>query len=218
MDDAIDKLNRYFDNVFEKVIYFDGSKTAVFRPDSYMLLADVVLTFTKWTDDYRVDLRNPSILAKGINSELKYTGRLLGFHRCTLFFDSTLFGIIQVTNPVVALGTSTGGPYIKLKLMSFYLLLFLFFILLTASIESFNLKLSDDDPVIDNIKTSLTDYNKTVSIENYPQFQEMENAFVVMFPTLTFAGLVFPAYVTFKREAGHRFVAKGKNVFGSKNY
>ena len=81
VDDAIDKLNRYFDNVFEKVIYFDGSKTAVFRPDSYMLLADVVLTFTKWTDDYRVDLRNPSILAKGISFGLIRTGRLLGFYR-----------------------------------------------------------------------------------------------------------------------------------------
>ena len=58
--------------------------------------------------------------------------------------------------------------------------------------------------ILDQIKTSLTDYTQTVSIENYPQFQEMENAFVVIFPTLTLAGLIFPAYVTFKRELGHR--------------
>ena len=58
----------------------------------------------------------------------------------------------------------------------------------------------------DQIKTSLVDYTNTVSIENYPQFQEMETAFVVIFPTLTFCGLIFPAYVTFKRESGHRSV------------
>jgi hypothetical protein len=82
------------------------------------MLADIVLTFTDWTDNYRVDLINPSIL--------------------------------------------------------------------------------------DSIKYSLKLYNDTVSIENYPQFQEMENAFVVMFPIFTFAGLIFPAYVTLKREEGHR--------------
>ena len=91
----------------------------MFRPNGFIMLADVVLTFTKWTDDFRVDLTKPSIL--------------------------------------------------------------------------------------DNIKLSLKSYNNTVSIENYPQFQEMENAFVIMFPTLTFAGLIFPAYVTFKRESGHRY-------------
>ena len=60
--------------------------------------------------------------------------------------------------------------------------------------------------ISDQIKTSLVDYTNTVSIENYPQFQEMETAFVVIFPTLTFCGLIFPAYVTFKRESGHRSV------------
>ena len=58
--------------------------------------------------------------------------------------------------------------------------------------------------ILDSIKSALDTYEDTVSIENYPQFQEMENAFVVMFPALTFAGLIFPAYVTFKRESGHR--------------
>ena len=65
---------------------------------------------------------------------------------------------------------------------------------------------NDKKYILDQIKTSLVDYTNTVSIENYPQFQEMETAFVVIFPTLTFCGLIFPAYVTFKRESGHRSV------------
>ena len=40
-------------------------KAAVFRRNAGpydSMLADVVLTFTDWTDDFRVDLKNPSIL------------------------------------------------------------------------------------------------------------------------------------------------------------
>lgn len=140
IENSINKLNRYFDNIFENVHYFDGAQAAVFRPGSLRsdgsMLADVVLTFTEWTDDFRVDLTKPSILGK-------------------------LSAALQIS------------------------LLFLMF-------------------YQDQIKTSLADYTETVSIENYPQFQEMENAFVVIFPIMTFLGLIFPAYVTFKRESGHR--------------
>lgn len=66
------------------------------------------------------------------------------------------------------------------------------------------LTLRDFNALLDQIKTSLADYTEKVSIENYPQFQEMENAFVVIFPIMTALGLIFPAYVTFKRESGHR--------------
>jgi hypothetical protein len=60
--ESIDKLNRYFDNLFEDVTNFDGSRAAVFRPHSGYLLADVVLTFTEWTDNWRIDLQRPSIM------------------------------------------------------------------------------------------------------------------------------------------------------------
>ena len=68
VENSINKLNRYFDNIFENVHYFDGAQAAVFRPGSTRsdgsMLADVVLTFTEWTDDFRVDLTRPSILGK----------------------------------------------------------------------------------------------------------------------------------------------------------
>ena len=68
IENSINKLNRYFDNIFENVHYFDGAQAAVFRPGSLRsdgsMLADVVLTFTEWTDDFRVDLTKPSILGK----------------------------------------------------------------------------------------------------------------------------------------------------------
>ena len=75
IETSIDKLNRYFDNVFENVNFFDGAQAAVFRPEnpnvfpssSTGMLADVVLTFTDWTDNFRVDLTNPSILGKWKN-------------------------------------------------------------------------------------------------------------------------------------------------------
>jgi len=69
VENSIEKLNRYFDNVFEEVDFFDGAQAAVFRSDSGTygrdaMLADVVLTFTEWTDDFRVDLTQPSMLGK----------------------------------------------------------------------------------------------------------------------------------------------------------
>ena len=75
IETSIDKLNRYFDNVFENVNFFDGAQAAVFRPEnpnvfpstSTGMLADVVLTFTDWTDNFRVDLTNPSILGKSLS-------------------------------------------------------------------------------------------------------------------------------------------------------
>ena len=78
IETSIDKLNRYFDNVFENVNFFDGAQAAVFRPEnpnvfpstSTGMLADVVLTFTDWTDNFRVDLTNPSILGKSERGSL----------------------------------------------------------------------------------------------------------------------------------------------------
>ena len=68
VENSINKLNRYFDNIFENVHFFDGAQAAVFRPGTRgnSMLADVVLTFTEWTDDFRVDLTKPSIL--GLNA------------------------------------------------------------------------------------------------------------------------------------------------------
>ena len=34
VENSIEKLNRYFDNVFENVDYFDGAQAAVFRKDT----------------------------------------------------------------------------------------------------------------------------------------------------------------------------------------
>ena len=75
IETSIDKLNRYFDNIFENVNFFDGAQAAVFRPEnpnvfpssSTGMLADVVLTFTDWTDNFRVDLTNASILGKSLS-------------------------------------------------------------------------------------------------------------------------------------------------------
>ena len=91
IETSIDKLNRYFDNIFENVNFFDGAQAAVFRPEnpnvfpstSTGMLADVVLTFTDWTDNFRVDLTNPSILGKSFSKEAACMKKDVQFWQCS---------------------------------------------------------------------------------------------------------------------------------------